>query len=201
MKRGMVAMSIVAVMGMSNMAFADNMTERFANHVKYTEYKKALDSNNKEKAYEIKKEMAIEICDSIIVQVIEESNSLAKKGIKARYDLWDIQTKVNFVNIYLKSKQILVNEDKRSTFNPNISAFIESIYYKTGQSLDTAKDIQSKFVFNDNNVFINDLLEIGKIADETYKIKKETNELKKETNELKRKEEVWKEIIERLNKL
>ena len=191
MKRGMVAMSIVAVMGMSNMAFADNMTERFANHVKYAEYKKALDSNNKEKAYEIKKEMAIEICDSIIAQVIEESNSLAKKGIKARYDLWDIQTKVNFVNIYLKSKQILVNEEKRSTFNPNISAFIESIYYKTGHSLDTAKDIQSKFVFNDNNVFINELLEIGKIADTLVKKDRVLAESKQNL-------EAWNNILKKL---
>ena len=194
MKRGMVAMSIVAVMGMSNMAFADNMTERFANHVKYAEYKKALDSNNKEKAYEIKKEMAIEICDSIIAQVIEESNSLAIKGIKARYDLWDIQTKVNFANIYLKSKQILVNEEKRSTFNPNISAFIESIYYKTGHSLDTAKDIQSKFVFNDNNVFINDLLEIAKMSDEIT-----ANEKAIAANEKAIAE--WNEVIKLLEKL
>ena len=194
MKRGMIAMSVVAMMGLNSVVWADNMTERFASHIRYAEYQKALDANDKEKAYAIKKQMAEEICDSIMGQVVNETNPLAKKGAKAMYDKWDIQTKVNFANIYLKSKKILVNEDKRATFNPNIIFFIDSMYYRTGHSLDKAKEIQSNFVFNDNNVFINDLLEIGAMSDETAEIRNETAKLKLE-------EEAWKNIIKRLEKL
>ncbi len=193
-RQSIMAVSVVMALGLSNVAWADNMSERFASHARYTEYQKALDTNDKEKAYAIKKQMAEEICDSIMVQVVDESNALAKKGIKARYDKWDIQTKVNFVNIYLKSKKILVNEDKRATFNPNIIFFIESIYQQTGNTLYKAKDIQSRFEFNDNNVFINDLIEIAKITDSIAASEKSIAANEKSIAE-------WDKIIKRLEKL
>ena len=186
-RQSIMAVSVVTALGLSNVAWADNMTERFASHARYAEYQKALDFNDKETAYAIKKQVAEEICDSIMVQVVDESNALAKKGIKARYDKWDIQTKVNFANIYLKSKKILVNEDKRATFNANLSTFIERIYLHTGNTLDKAKEIQSNFVFNDNNVFINDLIEIAKITDSIAASEKSIAE--------------WDKIIKRLEKL
>ena len=193
-RQSIMAVSVVTVLGLSNPAWADNMTERFASHARYAEYQKALDTNDKEKAYAIKKQMAEEICDSIMAQVVYETNSLAKKGVKAMYDKWDIQTKVNFANIYLKSKQILVNEDKRATFNPNIIFFIESIYQRTGNTLYKAKDIQSRFVFNDNNVFINELVEIAKMADEIAANEKEIAANEKSIAN-------WNEILKKLEEL
>lgn len=47
MKRGMIAMSVVAMMAMGLQA--DTMTERFEAHAKYAEYKAYLDKGDKEK--------------------------------------------------------------------------------------------------------------------------------------------------------
>lgn len=58
MKRGMIAMSVLAMMGLNSVVWADNMTERFASHIRYTEYQKALDANDKEKAVKRSAEVA-----------------------------------------------------------------------------------------------------------------------------------------------
>jgi hypothetical protein len=193
MKRGMIAMSAVMAMGMANLLMADNMGERFTAHPKYAEY---LDINktNRQEAILFSRQMYQEICDQIFLQVEAECNSLAKKGVRARYEKWDLQTKVNFTNLYLKSKKVLAKEEQRATFIPNLSTYLERIYFHTGTTLDKAQEIKEKFVFNDGNTFIDHMIEIAKMADETAEMRKEIAEKDKVLAE-------WDKIIKRLEKL
>jgi hypothetical protein len=200
MKRGMIAMSAVMAMGMANLLMADNMSERFAAHPKYAEY---LDINktDPQQANLIKRQMAQEICDQIFLQVEAECNSLAKKGVRARYEKWDLQTKVNFCNLYLKSKKILASEAKRSTFNPNLSNLVETIYYRTGTSEAIATRIKNDFAFNDGGVFANEMLEIAKIADEIVEKDKVLAKLQESTAKLQESTANWNEILKKLEEL
>ena len=191
MKRWMVAICLLSNLSLLHSAEyankkVENMTQAFEAHPRFAEYNEAM-KTSKEKAMQIKKEMAEEITKKLLADMVGETNKLAQKWVSARIENYDIQTKVNLANLYMKSEKVLEPATQKATFNPNLSNLVEAIFYKTWKATELANIIKWKYTFNDNWKFIDDLLEISKIADETTESEKRTAE--------------WKRIIKRLEKL
>lgn len=110
--------------------------------------------------------MAEEITKKLLADMVGETNKLAQKWVSARIENYDIQTKVNLANLYMKSEKVLEPATQKATFNANLSDLTEQIFYKTWTAYSIAQGIKEKYTFNDNWKFIDDLLEISKMSDE-----------------------------------
>lgn len=198
MKRWMVAICLLSNLSLLHSADyankkVENMTQAFEAHPRFAEYTEAM-KTSKEKAMQIKKEMAEEITKKLLADMVGETNKLAQKWVATRIENYDIQTKVNLANLYMKSEKVLEPATQKATFNPNLSTFVERIFNKTWTAYDKAQEIKEKFTFNDNWKFIDELVEIAKISDSIVASEKSITASEKSIAE-------WKRIIERLNKL
>lgn len=176
MKRWMVAICLLSNLSLLHSAEyankkVENMTQAFEAHPRFAEYNEAM-KTSKEKAMQIKKEMAEEITKKLLADMVGETNKLAQKWVSARIENYDIQTKVNLANLYMKSEKVLEPATQKATFNPNLSNLVEAIFYKTWKATELANIIKWKYTFNDNWKFIDELVEISKMSDEISNLDK-----------------------------
>jgi hypothetical protein len=192
MKRGMIAMSAVMAMGMANLLMADTLTQQFEANPQYATYQKYIDNNDTTNALKLKRA----ILEKLVADTFAgyETSERSRNGIKKKFDSMPLQIKTIWCDLYLKSKNILVDESQRIAFNASLAFFVDSVHFGLGNAEYHAHNIASDIRFNDGGKFGYELVEVGKSADNIAQYRKQIADADKKIAE-------WNEVIKLLEKL
>ena len=190
MKRWMAPLLITLMLGTSVFAAEQEIWEQWKSSPEYEKYSK-LDPKSEE-AKKLKEE-AITRITKIVLHYSELSNR-SREWIRKKIETYPLQIKTILSDLYLKSDKVLETKNQKIPFNSGMFLLIDAIHNWWWNSEVLAINMKRDFTFNDGGKFINDLVEIGKSADEIAQYRRETAKSQTETAK-------WLKIIETLNKL